>query len=374
MGKPAVVICRATPVAPDPRVDKIARSLSGAGHHAMVLGWDMSGEFPDVENSGNIPYYRCHVHTRSGRGLNNVPNQFRWQVALLAWLVANRKRFDIIHACDFDTVLPALVVKLIFGKKVIYDIFDFYVDMLSRTPEKIKKFIRAIDIMAINRVDAVILADDARKEQIKGSHPKITLVIYNCPEDLSHKLDPLPLEDKGYKLKIAYVGNLQIQRGLLFLLEVLSEHPEWMLDLAGFGPDEEQIIQEACRLQNVHWYGRVPFDIGLNLSHSADVLIATYDPAIPNHRYSSANKIFEAMMLRKPVIVARGTNMDRLVEEQRAGFVVDYGKTQALAEALRGLENKEWRQRLGDNARLAFERIYNWEAMKARLLNLYQNI
>ena len=113
------------------------------------------------------------------------------------------------------------------------------------------------------------------------------------------------------------MGLLEIRRGLLHVLDILRCHPEWTLELAGTGRDARTILDVGMQMPNVHWHGEVPPMTGLSrLNAAADALFATYDPEVPNHRYSSPNKIFEAMMLGKPVIVARDTNADRLVEKE----------------------------------------------------------
>jgi glycosyltransferase involved in cell wall biosynthesis len=102
------------------------------------------------------------------------------------------------------------------------------------------------------------------------------------------------------------------------------------------------------------------------------VLFATYDPAIPNHRFSSPNKVFEAMLLSKPVIVARNTNMDRIIEQAECGLVVDYGDLSQLEAALQTLEmHAALRLRLGENGRQAYETEFSWEIMQTRLAQLY---
>jgi glycosyltransferase involved in cell wall biosynthesis len=370
-GKKRIFICRATPVAPDPRVEKIARSLADAGYIITILAWDMTGKYPAFECLNGVSLHRYHLQANFGRGLINLFHQIRWQWVLLGWLIKRRTTVDIIHACDFDTVLPALIVGWLWRKKVVYDIFDFYADMLRATPSIVKKIIRQIDLWVIDRVDGVILADDSRVEQITGSAPKHCAVIYNCLDDLQKPVEKKAVQEPG--MRLSYVGNLQIERGLLPLIDVLKKRPELTLDLAGFGGDEDEILSAVKGLPNVTWHGRVNYERALALNENADVLIATYDPVIPNHRYSSPNKVFEAMLLGKPIIVARHTNMDTIIEREECGLVVDYGDHAALEEALKRLiQEKDLRSRLGDNARRAFLRTYNWKEMGKRLTGLYE--
>lgn len=372
-----VVICRSNPVAPDPRVEKIARSLDGRGFRVTVIAWDRSGEMAPRQETGAATIVRLAIKARYGHGLANLPALMRWQWGLLIWLVRNAGSFQALHACDFDTILPALLVSRIYRKKLIYDIFDFYADHLRATPAWIKRLIRWVDLRAINLADGVILADDSRQDQIRGARPARLAIVYNSPEELLQDATA-PQMDRGVphdNLRLAYIGLLQVERGLLPVLEVLQGHPTWSLDLAGFGGDSERILSIANGIPNVRWHGRVPYEQALRLSQAADVLLATYDPAIPNHRYASPNKVFEGMMLGKPVIVAEGTHMDRLVTSASCGLVVPYGDKDALERALLQLEGQaEMRRQLGDNGRKAYLASYSWAEMQRRLLALYAQV
>lgn len=370
-----VLILRSNPVAPDPRVEKIARALNRAGYRVTALGWDRTAALPVRETVEGFEVRRMPIRAEYGSGLANLPNLLRWQWGLFRWLAKHRAEFDVIHACDFDTILPALWSKRRWGHAVVYDIFDFYADHLRRTPGWIKNWIRKMDLSAIDHADAVILVDDARVAQIAGAQPRRLSVVYNSPEDASPEGAAAWMPSPAGDLRLAYVGLLQVERGLFEMLDVLARHPTWQLELAGFGGDEAKITERAKSMPNVRLYGRVAYDQALALSQSADVLFATYDPAIPNHRYSSPNKVFEAMMLGKPIIVARDTNMDRMIAAANAGLLVPYGDVGALEAALRRLADQpDLRRELGANARRAYEQTYSWQVMEARLQELYAEI
>lgn len=374
--KARVLFLRSNPIAPDPRVEKEATSLAKSGYRVMLLGWDRTASFPLKEAKDFGTIFRIRARAYFGKGLRNLPSLLKWQVFLLLWLWRHRQEFDVIHACDFDTVLPALVIARLFRKKLVYDIFDFYADMLRNTPNFLKRIIRKIDLWVINKADAVILADAARQEQIRGSTLKRLEVIYNSPVKPDNLQDQEEVADKNYRLRIAYVGLLQVERGLLEMLKVVGQHPDWHLDLAGFGGDEPLILSAASELSNVTFHGRVPYETALQLMAKADVLFATYDPRIPNHRYSSPNKVFEAMMLGKPIIVARGMGTDRLVEKYNLGFVVEYGNILELEQALSTVAR--WtiiqKKQFALRAREVFTTYFSWDKMEERLLKVYEKL
>ena len=368
-----ILILRSNPIAPDPRVEKEARSLQKAGYVVHILGWDRSGSLPTDEQVNGLHIQRRSIRAGYARGLMNFWPLLRWEFDLLFWLARRRNEYDILHACDFDTILPALLCARLFKKKLVYDIFYFYSDHLRATPEAFKRLIRRIDLWAIDHADAVILVDDARKAQISGSQPRQLSVIYNSPEDLPEL--PAAQAQKPGSLRLAYIGLLQVERGLLDMLQVLRDHPEWQLDLAGFGGDQEQILAAAREMPNVTWHGRVPYTTAIELSAQADALFALYDPSIPNHRFSSPNKLFEAMLLGKPILVAQGTNMDEITLKTGCGLVVEYHHILQLEQALLQLaRDPALRSQLGANARQAYEREYGWTKMEQRLQALYATI
>jgi len=369
-----VLFCRSNPIDPDPRVEKEAATLAEAGYQVGVIAWDRSGKLPAEEIREGMVIHRLPIQSEYASGLSNLPALLRWQMGLITWLVRNRNEYDLIHACDFDTVIPALFCKCLYGKKVVYDVFDFYADHLRATPGWIKAIIRRLDLVAVSWADALILVDESRREQIRGGRPKRVIVINNSPRDRYHDLH-LKVQEKGQVFRLVYVGLLQLERGLWELLEVMERHPNWTLELAGFGGDQDLVLERVEGLDNVRWHGRIPYSRALELTAASDVSVATYDPEIPNHRYASPNKIFEAMMLGKPVIVARGTNMDRIVEKHKCGLVVEYGDVVGLEQALLGIENSShWGEKMGVSGREAYQSLYAWSRMRARLLDMYQEV
>jgi glycosyltransferase involved in cell wall biosynthesis len=371
-----VLILRATSIHPDPRVEKIGRALLRAGHSVMALGWNRGGDLPEMDTSSGFPICRLCVPARPQAGLRNAPALARWQASVFNWLRIHRSEYDVIHACDFDAVGPALWARRLWGKKVVYDIFDFYTDMLRATPRPVKFALHALDMSAIAEADAVILADEARRAQIAGSHPRRLAVVCNSPEDCLAELQVRPRADRdpAVSLRLVYAGLMQVERGLLPLLEALSAHPEWTLDLAGEGAERTLIVERAQALPNITYHGILSHSAVLELSYAADVLPAFYDPVIPNHRYASPNKLFEGMMLGRPVLAGRGTSFDRLVDEIVCGLVVDYGEVAQIENALRTLEDPTLRHLMGENGRRAYERTYAWPRMAERLLDLYESL
>lgn len=229
-----ILFCRSNSVEPHSRVEREAASLSKMGYEVTILAWDRTGELPERERREWYVIIRLSIPSSYAKGVRNFPGLLRWQMGLTGWLIRHRKDFDLIHACDLDMVLPALLCKGLFGKRVIYDILDFYADHLRATPKWIKRLIRVVDLWAVSKSDGVIIVDECRLSQLSGVQPQGLSIIYNSPRDVAGEIqrDIAVTQDP---LRIIYVGLLQVERGLIELLHVIEKHPTWRLDLAGFG-------------------------------------------------------------------------------------------------------------------------------------------
>ncbi len=371
--KKTVVMIRSNAVNPYPRLEKSAQFLAQE-YDIHVLCWDRKREAPKVESRNGYTIHRCHLPGDYGLGMRNIFNLAGWIVYQVGWLF--RHHCDLVHAYDFDTYLPALFVAKLKRKKIIYDICDFYAHMVGRVPGFLKRLIRRVDLFLIQFADALIIADDNRRDQIHGSHPKRLITIYNAPPDYYGELSGATKRD-GFSL--GYVGVLQAERGFDLLIEVVSEDPQVSMVIGGYGSSEYEatLARMASGCSNVKLVGKVsPYRSTLEILGASDALVALYDPAVPNHRFSSPNKVFEAMMLGKAIIVSRDTNMDRIVEEHKCGVAVPYGEKGQLRDAIEQLKRMKKRgdTTYGTNARQAYLRVFHLDIMKSRLLSLYRDI
>lgn len=370
-----VVLCRSNPVTADPRVTKTAKALMKAGFKVSICCWDRERTTNSRDIINGIHIFRQGIPAKYGSGFHNLIPQLHWQLKLMFWLLKNRSCIDIIHACDFDTVMPSVFMKVFSNKKIVYDIFDFYADNLRNTPQLLKDIIRKIDLIILSHIDHIILADDTRRIQIDKASNRSVSIIYNTPEDKLKLLkeEITTLNDETFRL--AYVGQLLTERSLLELFNILQKHTDWELELAGFGSDEELILKNAKTLPNIHWYGLVSYSEALRINFQADVLLAIYNPAIDNHKLASPNKVFEAMMLKKPIIVAKDTTIDRLISANKTGCVVEYGNCQQLENVLIDLANNpKTCVEMGKRARQLYEEKYHWDRMESILLDIYSGL
>lgn len=370
-----VIFLRSTSIINDSRVTKEAESLQKNGFDVMILGWDRDG-FLGNDTKLELKEYKIPIkvfkrRAKYGAGIKSIFKLLEFQIWLLYNLLKNRKNIDIIHACDLDTALPARFIAKFYKKRMVYDIFDYYIDS-HYVPNKVKKIVEKTEINIINNADLTIICTEERKKQIKKAVPKKSIVIYNTPKIDENSINQKVLKSSNNKFKIVYVGILQDNRLLKEIGEEIRKYPDLELHIGGFGQLQKYFLELSQKYDNIFYYGQMKYEDVLKLEKDANILFATYNPEIPNHKYSAPNKLYEAMALGKPIIVCKNTGIDELVKNENIGISISYDakKFIEVIEQLSG--NKKMQKRLSDNAKRLYNEKYSWKQMEKRLIEKYK--
>ncbi|WP_270658905.1 glycosyltransferase family 4 protein [Paraclostridium bifermentans] len=376
-----VVFIRSNPVSPYPRLEKTANSLGKAGHNGQVLAWDRSKKYNQEKSilelkDSNIPITRFGIPGKFGGGFksNSIP-LLKFQMKIFLWLIKNRNRYDVIHAYDFDTGYISMKSAKLLNKKLVYDIPDYYVDSHNLKNTKIGNFVEKMEKKVINYASSVIICTEKRKEQIKGSNPKNLTIVHNSPLPITKsKYDGSKFCIFSKKLKIVYVGILSDERFIKEIAEVVVNRNDCEFHVAGFGKLEVYFKEMCSKYENIYFYGKIPYNETLELESKCDLITAIYDPKIPNHYYAAPNKFYESLMLGKPIIMAKNTGMDDIVEKYGIGEVIEYSK-QSLEVAIDNLIEKrnDWKN-IAEISQKIYNNNYSWSEMERRLINLYEKI
>ena len=105
-----------------------------------------------------------------------------------------------------------------------------------------------------------------------------------------------------------------------------------------------------------------------------DVGLALLHPD-PNYVNSLPTKMFEYMLMGRPVVVSNFPMWQEIVEEAVCGLAVDPLDLDAVESAVRQLlDDAELRQRLGQNGRRAVLDKYSWEREGEKLVDFYREL
>lgn len=336
-----IALLRSTDGNPDSRFEKYVDFLEAKQISHITMCWDRKGV--KEESHGKL-YYK--QKSEYGKRYGNVLGLLGFNWFLFKQLWRRRKEYQVIHACDFDTILPAILMHLILRKHVIYDIFDWYVD--SRSIHGILKYlIYGIEWVNIKCSDAVIICEPERKKQIIFQPQKLWL-LPNIPF-FSYKL---PKHALNKKLTIGYVGILGSARGLSNLFRYAAEHDDIEINIGGFGPLEKE-LKSLMHHKNIHFLGSLPYKKALEVLNDSDIIYACYEKVNPNHILAAPNKYYEGLYLGHPIITTKGTIVGDKTEKYETGYTIeeDYEDLVSLLESV----THESIEQLGNNA----EKLWN---------------
>lgn len=350
-------------------------------HEVFLLGWNREKAGEEVIHEKHrihdreFDFHLIPEPARYGGGMKRLvgPMNRFWKRAY-KWLAENQDKYDAIHAVNFDTAKPAFKAAEKFGKKIVYDIFDYYSDSYN-APKAVKSVIRNLENKCISRADLTIICSEERKGQIAGSKPKNLIVVENSPEDLEVR-DDFKLADGTVpgRPKAVYAGMLVFDRFLEETAEVMTTRNDVEWHVAGYGVLRPFIEECAKSHDNIFYYGPLPYDDILALEKSCDIMTALQNPSVANNRYSAPNKFYEALLLGKPLIMVRNGSIYKEIENNGFGEVIDaVGDVKAkVSEALDRLlaRRGEW-EAMGSAARKLYDTKYPWSKSAKALLDGY---
>jgi glycosyltransferase involved in cell wall biosynthesis len=192
--------------------------------------------------------------------------------------------------------------------------------------------------------------------------------------DRSQPLDGSTLNIPPDAFLTLYVGRLDPQKGLNFLLEAAAKifevRPDWHLVLAGDGPLREPLQARTATQPRVHWLGRrgdVP-----SLLKAADLLV------LPSLWEGMPNVVLEAMAARLAVVGTKVEGTEDLVIPGQTGWLVPPADSGALFEALvEAASDRDRLRRFGEAGRDRVEASFTpprvveaYERLWARILGL----
>lgn len=155
-------------------------------------------------------------------------------------------------------------------------------------------------------------------------------------------LGPLPIRRRANPLRLLFVGRLEPEKGLSFLLRALAilkgQNRNVNLDIVGSGMEEQNLRELTHRLdlnEQVSFHGYIAFGDSLFFYYrAADFFV------LPSLSEGIPQVLFEAMAFGIPIIATRIPSLQAMIRHRENGWLVEPGSATDLANAI---------SELGDN-------------------------
>ncbi|HYS18426.1 MAG TPA: glycogen synthase [Candidatus Binatia bacterium] len=235
-----------------------------------------------------------------------------------------------------------------------------------------------IEKTAVEAADRVIAVSRRMREDILEHFkvdPDRVVVIHNGidPDQFRRTEARDVLARRGVREPyVLFVGRITDQKGIFHLLEAAPKLPrEVQVVLCASAPDtpeiEARLKRAVAEHPNVRWIGEmIPVDEVVQLYSHAAVFVcpSVYEP------FGLIN--LEAMACETPVVASAVGGILEVVEDGKTGLLVEPGRPDALAAAIRGLLEDPARGRaMGRAGRLRVEAQFSWTSVAARTQEVY---
>jgi len=370
----------------DIRVYKEVRAMVDAGYSVDVICLRKPGE-KKKEVVDSVRVYRIPLNHQRNNRLRYALEygmSFLSMFALITLLFFRRKyRMIQVNTMPdflvFVTILPKLC-----GTKILLDMHE-PVPELWRTKyqqpadSRIIKLLIFIEQLAMRYADAVLTVNDTIKKRFaeRGTPAEKITVIRNVPEESFFRVSS-PVKLNG-DLVIMTHGTIEPRYGhelvLKALVKIKEKIPSVKLMLIGNGENEQKVRQQIAEmgLQNdVTLKGWMPLNELTRHIAGAHLGIVPLMPS-PFSELCQPNKLFDYIVLKKPVIVSRLPAIEESFDDSAVMFFEPGNYLDLVRCILEVYQNSQKNQERIQNAFKKYQEL-RWEVTKQHYLQVVNKL
>ena len=384
----------------DSRVENEARILSKNGFTIKIICFTF-GNLPVYQNLNGIEVYRIKINRKLKNILFGIANtfpiyNFLWAIILIKY--CKRLNANAIHAHDLYMAYPVSMAAKILKLPHVLDLHENYPEAVkgyrwaTKFPARLiaqpSRWQRVEKKRLVKASRIIALSEDFAKSLHKKhpSIPKKSIWVYpNVPDAkqlLGFRVEKTSISDEEY-FNITYFGGISQRRGIYTSLQALKilieSHKNFRLILIGpVDGHEKSTFESALSKKTIKNHViHIPWiDISLLPSYINDSRICI-SPIVKNAQHDSgvANKVFQYMLLRKPVIVSNSISQARIIQEANCGLIFESENAKDLSQKILELYNNEnLRNEMGANGQMKVLEKYNTEHFGNVLAHNYREL
>jgi glycosyltransferase involved in cell wall biosynthesis len=371
-------------------IREVVDGLRKRGHQVGVIG----SSFRQPEEI--LPFYNLNIKFFFLRSLGIKKQPYiLLSIILFFYLIKILPQYNIIYARDFHTVLIALFPRLLFHKKLIFEINGIAHEEQGL---KGKSIFNKILVLALREGERLATKYSDKIVSVTPQIASYLIKRYHCQ---SNKIEIVtngvnlkkfrPIEDEA-KLKtlrekleismdesiILFVGNLNLTQGVEDLIQVapsvIREIKQIKFLIVGDGILKEELKREVKRLGISNYFiftGMVDYEdvpLYINLSDICVLLKRKLNSGW------APIKLFEYLACGKPVISSRVEGLE-FIEEKKVGKLTEPKSLKSLQEGLLYLlKRPQERVEMGRKGLQLIQKSFDWGTKVDEIEKIIKNL
>lgn len=371
-------------------ISYIIKGIRDLGHNLDVVS---PNDIEPSQTAGNNPYAQKNSFKAKCMSLlSRLLPQFLFELMELTYnFSASKKLQKILKDKKVQLIYERHAFFLFTGAKLAYKShIPYIIEVNELAGEKrvrkqfFVKLAKKIDRYVFQKADAIIVVSEFLKERIVelGIDGKKVHVIPNAADELLFvpRGDNTMLKNKfsinPSTTVIGFIGWFVPWHNLEMLIKVFSKicrDKDMMLMLVGDGVLKDKfkaLIAEYGIDQKVLFPGAVNYRQIPEYIDAMDICV------IPGSNvYRSPIKLFEYMIMGKPVIAPRYKPIEEIVCDQENGLIFTPNDERSLEEQIRlVVEDKTKRDAIGKRARTTILQKHLWSDNTKKVMDIHQEI
>lgn len=290
-----------------PYLKYYAGLLSANGIEPIIISKEPDLSFVEKENHFAL------MQSSDFLKQNALKRTYAWYKFLIKTL--KQQHCDKLIVAPTRTAIMLTPLLLLKRKKYLFDIRDY-------TGEGSAKF-RILEKILLDNAGLNVISSDGFRKWLPETSTK-TCTIHNMPYDAK----PVPGLNggrNGTPITIAYIGMVNYFKTNKALIDALADEPGYRLQYSGS-------LGEACELDkyvesispsNVFFTGAYKNEQKGELHTGVDMLNAVYGNDSLIVTTALPNKLYDAIIYRKPIIASKGTYLGEVIEKNGLGLAID---------------------------------------------------
>lgn len=362
---------------PDLRVYKEAQYLVKNNNEVEIICLDKKNQYIDkpIENIDGIKIRRLFCRTEKTTKLiekNAIVRKLKY-VIYFWWLIKflkqakkylKKEEYDVLQCHDIDMVFWACL--LFRKKKIVFDMHEYYKDKNSKLANfVVDKMVR----LAQNRATWIIHVNDFQLKDVKEKNKSKLVYLPNYPEKFKFEnIEHKPAEN----IRVCYTGIIRHEHELCDLIKAAQGIEGVQVNINGAGPAYDAVYEFAKDYKNVVLTGAYSHSQINTFYKNTDLSYIVYDSSNINNRNALPTKLFESIIAKVPVIVAKNSLMGEFVESNGIGFCIEENGSEDIKKILEEItKNKDiLRKKVENISKIA--NSYSWENIVGNLDVIYK--
>ena len=347
--------------APQARLYELAIRLKAAGHQVRILtampnyprgrvfdGY--RGRLVVKENQNGLDVVRTAIWPSISKSF--LPRflsycSFVLSSLMLGFRAAGSTEVVLLESPPIFLCVSGVVLSRLRGARLILMVSDIWPDILVRMGSvragPLLSAMLALESWAYRNSTLVAVTNPGARRQLRERFPYLQTAVISNGVDLSlfrpglrSKRIRSMLGGEESTFLIGYCGLHGIAQGLAVVVDaaILLRHLDGVkFVMVGDGPTKQDLVDrvERCGLRNIGFYESRPKDEIPAIVASCDAGVVPLSCRLPG---TMPSKVYEVLAAGTPVLIAKGCEGERLVDEHRVGMSFEPGSGRELADAI----------------------------------------